>query len=97
MASRTDPAAKSLRGTNPRNLVEEITRSKIFQNTYWKEQCFGSTADTLVDKAMELDYIGGTYGGNKKPTPFICLVLKMLQIEPEKDIVVEFIKNEDYK
>ncbi|GMH10437.1 hypothetical protein Nepgr_012278 [Nepenthes gracilis] len=97
MANRTDPAAKSIRGTNPQNLVEKILRSKIYQNTYWKEQCFGLTAETLVDKAMELDHVGGTFGGNRKPTPFMCLVMKMLQIQPEKDIVVEFIKNEDYK
>lgn len=97
MANRTDPAARSIRGTNPQNLVEKIVRSKIYQNTYWKEQCFGLTAETLVDKAMELDHIGGTYGGNRKPTPFMCLVMKMLQIQPEKDIVVEFIKNDDYK
>lgn len=97
MANRTDPAAKSIRGTNPQNLVEKILRSKIYQNTYWKEQCFGLTAETLVDKAMELEYLGGTYGGNRKPTPFMCLVMKMLQIQPEKEIVIEFIKNEDYK
>lgn len=54
-------------------------------------------AELLVDKAMGLNHIGGTFGGNIKPTPFLCLVLKMLQIQPEKDIVVEFIKNEDYK
>ncbi|KAK4803304.1 hypothetical protein SAY86_001507 [Trapa natans] len=97
MANRTDPTAKSIRGTNPQNLIEKIVRSKIYQNTYWKEQCFGLTAETLVDKAMELDHVGGTFGGSRKPTPFLCLVLKMLQIQPEKDIVVEFIKNEDYK
>ncbi|KAF6152455.1 hypothetical protein GIB67_035523 [Kingdonia uniflora] len=97
MANRTDPTAKNIRGTNPQNLVEKILRTKIYQHTYWKEQCFGLTAETLVDKAMELDYVGGTYGGNRKPTPFMCLVMKMLQIQPEKDIVVEFIKNEDYK
>ncbi|CAN6468281.1 unnamed protein product [Victoria cruziana] len=97
MANRTDPSAKSIHGTNPQNLVEKILRSKIYQNTYWKEQCFGLTAETLVDKAMELDYFGGTYGGNRKATPFMCLVMKMLQIQPEKEIVVEFIKNEDYK
>ena len=97
MANRTDPSAKSIRGTNPQNLVEKIVRSKIYQNTYWKEQCFGLTAETLVDKAMELDHLGGTYGGSRKPTPFICLVTKMLQIQPDKEIVVEFIKNEDYK
>nr|AFK44820.1 unknown [Medicago truncatula] len=97
MANRTDPAAKSIRGTNPQNLVEKILRSKIYQHTYWKEQCFGLTAETLVDKAMELDHLGGTYGGNRKPTPFMCLVMKMLQIQPEKEIVIEFIKNDDYK
>ncbi|PKI76167.1 hypothetical protein CRG98_003528 [Punica granatum] len=97
MANRTDPTAKSIRGTNPQNLIEKIVRSKIYQHTYWKEHCFGLTAETLVDKAMELDHVGGTFGGNRKPAPFLCLVLKMLQIQPEKDIVVEFIKNEDYK
>ena len=27
----------------------------------------------------------------------MCLVLKMLQLQPEKEIVIEFIKNEDFK
>ncbi|EPS71376.1 hypothetical protein M569_03383 [Genlisea aurea] len=97
MANRTDPLAKSIRGTNPQNLVEKILRSKIYQNTFWKEQCFGLTAETLVDKAMEIDHLGGTFGGNRKPTPFMCLVMKMLQIQPDKEIVVEFIKNPEYK
>jgi pre-mRNA-splicing factor 38A len=44
-----------------------------------------------------LDGVGGAYGGSLKPTKFICLVLKMLQLQPEKDIVIEFIKNWDYK
>lgn len=46
---------------------------------------------------MEIRYIGGVFGGNIRPTPFLCLTLKMLQIQPEKDIVVEFIKNEEFK
>ncbi|XP_029283072.1 pre-mRNA-splicing factor 38A-like [Cottoperca gobio] len=46
---------------------------------------------------MELKFVGGVFGGNIKPTPFLCLTLKMLQIQPEKDIIVEFIKNEDFK
>ena len=57
--------------------------------------CF--LAELVVDKAMELRFVGGVYGGNIKPTPFLCLTLKMLQIQPEKDIIVEFIKNEDFK
>lgn len=54
-------------------------------------------AELLVDKAMVLDHVGGVFGGNIKPTPFLCLILKMLQIQPSKDIVIEFIKNPDFK
>lgn len=97
MANRTVSDAKTVKGTNPQYLVEKIIRSRIYENKYWKEQCFALSAELLVDKAMELDHVGGTFGGNIKPTPFLCLVLKMLQIQPEKEIVVEFIKNEDYK
>ncbi|EFN86636.1 pre-mRNA-splicing factor 38 [Harpegnathos saltator] len=97
MANRTVKDAKSIRGTNPQYLVEKIIRSRIYDSKYWKEECFALTAELLVDKAMELRYIGGVYGGNVKPTPFLCLILKMLQIQPEKDIIVEFIKNEEFK
>ena len=86
MANRIDPIAKSDHGMNLQNLVENILQSKIYQNSYWKEQCFGLTAETLVDKAMELDHFGGTYRGNKMATPFMCLMMKMLQIQPEKYI-----------
>ena len=70
---------------------------KIYACTYWKEHCFALTSETIVDKAVELDYIGGTYGGMRKPTKFICLLLKMLQLQPEMEIVHAFIANKDYK
>ncbi|KAK6188875.1 hypothetical protein SNE40_004961 [Patella caerulea] len=97
MANRTVKDAHSVKGTNPQYLVEKIIRTRIYECRFWKEECFALTAALLVDKAMELKYIGGVFGGNVKPTDFLCLVLKMLQIQPEKDIVVEFIKNEDFK
>ncbi|XP_071952597.1 pre-mRNA-splicing factor 38A-like [Antedon mediterranea] len=97
MANRTVKDANSVKGTNPQYLVEKITRSRIYESKYWKEQCFALSAELLVDKAMELRYIGGVFGGNVKPSPFLCLILKMLQIQPEKDIVIEFIKNDDFK
>jgi pre-mRNA-splicing factor 38A len=40
----------------------------------------GLTAETLIDEGIKLKYIGGTYGGNLKPSKFLILVLKMLQI-----------------
>ncbi|KAL6547445.1 U4/U6-U5 snRNP complex subunit prp38 [Orobanche minor] len=62
MANRTDPLAKSIRGTNPQYLVEKILRTKIYQNTYWKEQCFGLMAETL--------HLGGTHGRHPQTHPF---------------------------
>ena len=50
-----------------------------------------------MDRAMELRYVGGSYGANIKVTPFMCLLLKMLQIQPDKDVIVEFIKQQDFK
>lgn len=97
MANRTDSLAKETHGTNPQRIVEKILRLKIYSSQYWKEQCFGLTAETLVDRAIELRHIGGTYGGVRKPTKFICLLLKMLQIQPEMEIIAEFVKNDDYK
>ncbi|XP_007898138.1 pre-mRNA-splicing factor 38A isoform X1 [Callorhinchus milii] len=97
MANRTVKDAHSIHGTNPQYLIEKIIRTRIYESKYWKEECFGLTAELVVDKAMELRFIGGVYGGNIKPSPFLCLTLKMLQIQPEKDIIVEFIKNEDFK
>ncbi|CEF96738.1 Pre-mRNA-splicing factor 38 [Ostreococcus tauri] len=97
MANATDPLAKSVRGTDPQNLMERITRDKVYAMTYWKEKCFGVSAEALVDLAVDLRSVGGIYGGNNRATEFLCLTLKLLQIQPEKEIVLEFIKNEDHK
>ena len=54
MANATDPFAQSVHGTNPQYIVEKITRLKIYNCVYWKEQCFGLTAATIIDKAIAL-------------------------------------------
>ena len=98
MTTQTDPLANSVRGTNPQNMMEKITRDKVYAMTFWKEKCFAVSAETLVDLAVtDLTQIGGIYGGNNRATEFLCLTLKMLQIAPEREIVIEFIKNEDHK
>ena len=53
-------------------------------------------AETLIDKAIELHNIGGVYG-NQKPTEFMCLLLKLLQIQPEKEILVEYLQADEFK
>lgn len=97
MANRTVKDAKSLHGTNPQYLVEKIIRTRIYESRFWKEDCFGLSAELVVDKGIELRFIGGVYSGNVKPSPFLCLTLKMLQIQPDKDIIIEFISQDAFK
>ena len=97
MANVTDPLAAALHGTDPQNLMEYIVRQKIYDSRYWKEECFGLTAVTVLEKASSLSNIGASFGGNRQPTKFLCLVLKLLQIQPDEELVDEFIAQEDFK
>ena len=53
-------------------------------------------AETLIDKVIESKYIGGVYA-NQRPTEFVCLLLKLLQIQPEKEILIEYLRAEEFK
>ena len=55
-------------------------RQKIYGTVYWKESCFALTAESLIEKAVDLKGVGGTCGGQNAPTNFLCLILKMLQV-----------------
>ena len=36
-------------------------------------------------QAAKLDYVAGTYGGRRRPSRFLCLFLKLLQIQPDEE------------
>lgn len=69
---------------------------RIWDSQYWKEHCFALNAETLIDKALELKYVGGTYA-NTRPTEFLCLTLKMLQLQPQREIIMEYLRAEEFK
>lgn len=80
-----------IRGQNPALLFEKGVRERITESYYWKEQCWGLNAETLCDRAAELKFIGGTTGIMGKPTPFLCLAFKLLQLVPERAIILEYL------
>lgn len=88
-----------IRGQNPALLFETAVRDRITDSLYWKEQCFGLNAATLLDRAVEVTYIGGTYGVGMKPAPFLCLAFKLLTIVPDREIVLEYLNHggEEFK
>ena len=81
---------------NPVHLLEKPVRDRIIESYYWKEQCFAVNEATLCDRAANLTFIGGTYG-QQKPTPFLCLAMKLLQLMPERDIILEYLRQEEFK
>lgn len=76
---------------NTMTVIDKTTRNRIFNSRYWKEECFALNAETLIDKAVKIKCIGGLYGGSKKPTKFLCLVLKMLQMNLGKEIALLYL------
>lgn len=94
--NKYEPMVKSIHGMNPIHLLSSILLNKIHNSLYWKDKCFKLTAETLIDRAIELTHVGGVIGDHSQPTDFICLVLKLLQIQPEEEIIDEFLSG-DYR
>ena len=99
MANLTDPLIRAVQGSDPQNLMEYITRQRIYDSRFWKEECFGLTAADVLEKAAKsLTCVGGTMGANQKPTKFLCLILKLLQLQPDQELIQEeFIQQEHFK
>ncbi|OXG82365.1 pre-mRNA-splicing factor 38A [Cryptococcus neoformans Gb118] len=94
--SATKRGATAVHGSNPQYLIEKVIRARIYDSLYWKEHCFALTAESIIDKAIDLRAIGGVTD-RQTPTPFICLVLKLLQLQPEKEILIEYLLAEEFK
>ena len=77
--------------------VELILRNRVFNSYYWKEKCFGLTSETIIDKILELKYIGGMNHSSNQPTDFICLFIKLLQLNPSEEIIDEYLSDPDLK
>lgn len=61
-----------------------------------EEHCFALNSASLIDNALALTQIGGTYA-NTRPCEFICLALKLLQLQPEREIILEYLRAEEFK
>lgn len=98
MANRTVSYAQTIHGTNPQYLIEKIIRLRIYESRYWKEHCTLLNSALVLEKAVDhLRYVGGVYGEHIKPSPFLCLALKLLQIQPQKEIIYLYIEQTDFK
>ncbi|SJX64668.1 related to PRP38A-pre-mRNA-splicing factor [Sporisorium reilianum f. sp. reilianum] len=96
MANATIRGAVSIHGTNPQFLIEKPVRARIYESPFWKEHCFALSAATILPLATSLHHIGGLVG-LQRPSHFLCLLQKLLQIQPEPAIVSAYLGARQFK
>lgn len=82
-------------------LVEKITRERVFDSVYWKQYCSADNhlnAATIMDLVVkDVKQIGGLWSGSLRPTDFMCLIIKGLLLGVEKEILLVYITQPDFK
>lgn len=95
--NQSDPVACSLHGSDPQLLLDPPVRECVYASVYWKARCLGRSAAGVVHLAARLRYVGGTYGATQAATPFLCLLVKLLQVGPEPNLMEVYLKQREIK
>ncbi|RLV85711.1 Pre-mRNA-splicing factor 38A [Meyerozyma sp. JA9] len=75
---------------NGAKLVEHIVRHRIHDSLFYKQHLYLTNEQTLLPVIVEnVTFIGGT-DANGRPSPFICCLLRLLEIEPEERILAMY-------
>jgi pre-mRNA-splicing factor 38A len=89
---RGSTGALAPNGLNPATIMEKPVRERIVDSYFWKDQCFALNEADIVDRVVtHVTYIGGTIGDSQKPSPFLCLAFKLLQLAPNDEILREYL------
>lgn len=97
MANKTDQYALHKHGTDPQHLIPPSTRNAIYDSMFWNRSCFGVSVADVVHLAVGLRYIGGSDTLSRRPSSFLCLLLKLLQLSPNFDEISVFLKQPHFK
>lgn len=97
MANKTDQYALHKHGTDPQNIIPPTIRAAVYNSTFWNTTCFGLTLADLVHIAVRLQYIGAFSPTTQRPSPFLCLLMKLLQLAPDPQHISIFLQQKDFK
>ncbi|KAH7013569.1 PRP38 family-domain-containing protein [Ilyonectria destructans] len=90
---RGSNAALAPNGLNPATIMEKAVKDRIVDSYFYKEQCFALNEADIVDRVVEhVNFIGGTHGATQKPSPFLCLAFKLLELGPSDAILQEYLQ-----
>ncbi len=80
-------------------LFDKVLRERIYGSVFWKEHLLVDVdAESVLDVAVQLDCVGGTHGlGAPRPTPFLCLLLKLAELAPSPLVLAEYLAQRTWK
>ncbi|CAH0018077.1 hypothetical protein V2G26_016618 [Clonostachys chloroleuca] len=89
---RGTSASLAPNGLNPAMIMEKAVKDRIVDSYFYKEQCFAVNEADIIDRVVEhVSYVGGTGGATQKPSPFLCLAFKLLELAPNDEILGEYL------
>ncbi|EGW35257.1 uncharacterized protein SPAPADRAFT_130731 [Spathaspora passalidarum NRRL Y-27907] len=72
---------------NKAYLIEPIIRHRIQDSIFYKQHLYLTNEATILPIIVEhVKYVSGT-DSSGRPSPFICCLLRMLELEPSKDMI----------
>ncbi|KAI6780914.1 uncharacterized protein J7T54_003055 [Emericellopsis cladophorae] len=85
---RGSSASLAPNGLNPATIMEKAVKDRIVDSYFYKEQCFALNEADIVDRVVDhVSFVAGTLGGTQRPSPFLCLAFKLLELAPSEAIL----------
>lgn len=97
MANRTDEYALHKYSSDPQHLIPPTARSAVYASIYWNRCCFGVCVADVVHLSVNLRYLSGLDTDTQRPSPFLCLLQKLLQLSPDLAEISVFLKQREFK
>lgn len=83
--NRTVQTAKQVHGSDPQHLIPKILRERIYASKFWQQHLMGFPLEPCIDlMCTRLRFVGGCIA-NQRPSPFLCCLLKLLQLGQDGD------------
>lgn len=82
---------------NKSYLLETIIRNRIKDSVFYKQYLFLTNEQTILPVIVDhVHYIKGM-NSNSRPSPFICCLLRLLEINPSSEILKIYLNQDKFK
>lgn len=82
---------------NKSHLIEAIVRNRIKDSLFYKQYLYLTNEQTILPVIInQVHYVGGLDSSNR-PSPFLCCLLRLLEIDPSAAIIKAYLARPEFK